>query len=328
MNNARVLFEQIVDKQYVDDKLINKTIEDTWLECKRKTHPDRGNLDEGDKANFAKAISGFANSSGGVLIFGLVAQKGIDGLDLIQAMEPIQGLKLFESELREKESRIIERAVSGIEYKKFYTEESRDEGMLVVFIPESNNPPHRNMIDKHFYLRAGGNFHPMDLPQIESMVLKNIRPELEIDFLVFTDVDIRSSDDKRFHMLFKLTNIGKSIAKNVFVRLKFPKKFWYDIGPLSRKYHRVVTENQEIVFDWYHDEPIHPDICINIEESAIFMRPVIKPPDEYPAPLLFDVSICAENMPLKKITVDIDGRGMFERLLQPNRRVNLLKFQI
>ena len=116
MSNAKVIYDQIQGIEQIK-AMLSKPSEDTWIECKVKSNPSHANLDESDKSNFAKCISGFANTSGGVLIFGLEAKKDKNGYDLITGIKPIKSLTAFEAALRELEPRIIERAVPEIEYK-------------------------------------------------------------------------------------------------------------------------------------------------------------------------------------------------------------------
>lgn len=159
MNNGRILFDKI-SLDYINRQMVGQQFENNWLECKQKSHANKTGLDESDKSNFAKALSGFANTSGGVVIFGLDARK-VDGVDIIQSIRPVKNLRSFESDLRECESRVVERIVLGVEYRIIETAEN--EGLLAVYIPESAHLPHRSLRDGGFYIRAGGVFSPLDL---------------------------------------------------------------------------------------------------------------------------------------------------------------------
>ena len=55
--------------------MLGKEYENHWLECKSKDSPENGGMSQGDKGHFAKVLSGFSNTSGGVLIFGLKASR-------------------------------------------------------------------------------------------------------------------------------------------------------------------------------------------------------------------------------------------------------------
>jgi hypothetical protein len=333
MDNAKLIFQQFANGSidYIRQNILNKPLEDTWIECKSKSDPTHPKLDEKDKSNFAKNLSGFANTSGGVLIFGLKATKNSEGFDIVTEEQPIKDLDLFEAALREQEPHIVERAISEIEYKGVYTDEDKTEGILLVYIPESTNPPHRSLKDKHFYLRAGGSCYPMDLPQIESLVLKNIKPELEIDFFIFTNMNILTptqDSNIEFNMDFQIKNIGRAMAKNIFIRLEFPRDIAliYEISPAKKNiYDKVITETKDVVYDWHYDKPIHPNICVPVKEAAflISLRQQISPGSHLP-PFLFYVSVCAENMALKSKNFNKNGQEMLNLLMDPGIKKKLI----
>lgn len=207
--NARLLYEKL-DLTYINENMVGKEFENNWLECKEKSRASHGGLDEAEQAYFAKALSGFSNTAGGVLIFGLEARKR-DGIDQIQSIKPIQQLKRFESALREYESRAVERPVPGVEYRAIRTGES-DEGMLATFIPQSPHVPHRSLKDKDFYLRAGGVFSSLPLTLIEDLLFRRVRPQLNIGFYWQDMNDI----------LVVLKNPGRTTAKWPHIVIRLP----------------------------------------------------------------------------------------------------------
>jgi len=208
MDNAKILFDKI-SLDYINSEMLGKQFENNWLECKRKEKPENGNIDAGDKARFAKCLSGFANTSGGVVVFGLDACKR-DGIDEITALVPINELKKFESGLRELESRVVERNVLGVEYKSIETEQGK--GLVAVYISQSSTLPHRSLVDHHFYIRAGGTFQPLDLSLIEDLFKRRLRPEL---LLI-----AKLADSSHIHICLK--NNGEATAKDPYFVLKLP----------------------------------------------------------------------------------------------------------
>lgn len=255
MDNARSLFEKL-DLAYVQNEMIGKEFENNWLECKEKNRPEQGLFDAGDKANFAKALSGFANSSGGVLIFGLEARKDKDEIDQIIALKPIKELRKFESALREHESRIVERIVAGVEYRRLPTGD--DEGLLAVYVPESERPPHRSQVDSKFYIRAGGVFSSMPVSIIEDLFARRQRPALELS--------IRERSPHQF--IVSLMNRGKTSAKHPYVVLGLASDFspsgyelhgnsWLESWVQASEYKGI--KGRFMTFQAGHSLVIHPD---------------------------------------------------------------------
>lgn len=210
-SNARLLFDKL-DLAYINENMVGKEFENNWLECKEKSRSDHGGLDDTDKKYFAKALSGFANTAGGVLIFGLEARTK-EEIDQIQSIKPIQQLKRFESALREYESRAVERHVLGVEYKPIKTA-GEDEGILAILIPESPHLPHRSLKDKDFYLRAGGVFSPLPLTLIEDLLFRRVRPKLNIHFY--------AQERDLFNIVVILRNDGKVSARWPYITIRLP----------------------------------------------------------------------------------------------------------
>lgn len=324
MNNSRALFELMTDINYIKENVVGVSFEDSWLECKEKTDSSDGILSKDDAVNFAKAISGFANTEGGVLVFGLKARREEGGMDIVQGIESIRGIRLFESKLRENEALIVERPVSGIEYKIIYTDKMNDEGLLVVYIPDSFNTPHRSLKDHKFYLRAGGNFVSAPLSIIESLFLKKMKPDLELDFVCTVLSDLQNNQQpKRYQMFFKITNVGKALAKHAFVRMKIrrrPYKF------ILFNFHNPYTDTDFEYYDWVCDRVMHPGILLSTQAnySIHFERDTSNM--EFPPALEFEAYVCAENMPPKTFSFCVPGEKMFYEFLASNKSTSLLNY--
>jgi len=54
-----------------------------------------------DRKTLAVAISGFANSSGGLIVWGIDARKGSEEIDYAQQAAPLADAALFQSRLME-----------------------------------------------------------------------------------------------------------------------------------------------------------------------------------------------------------------------------------
>jgi len=209
MKESKILFSKL-KLEYIRNEMIGKEFENSYLECKEKSHSDRSDTDAQDESNYAKALSGFSNTSGGVLIFGLKATK-IDDVDLITDIKPITDIRRFESRLRELESRIVERPIADVEYLSIFT--TAQDGIIAIHIPESPWLPHRSRKDYKFYIRAGGTFQSIDLNLIEDLFFRRrFKPKLELA--------IRARD--AMNIILSVINSGEASAKNPYIVIKLP----------------------------------------------------------------------------------------------------------
>ncbi|MBU1863050.1 MAG: ATP-binding protein [Candidatus Omnitrophica bacterium] len=332
MNNAKDIFDQIrkggID--YIKNSMLNKQFEHTWIDCKQKHNKGTGILHDDDIKNFAKALSGFANGMGGVLIFGLIAKKegnGDDAIDIVTKIQSIKGLKLFESQLREKESRLIARGIPGVEYKTLETGD--DEGVLLLYIPEGSNPPYMVLKNRLFYYRAGDSFRQMDLLQIESHVLKKIKPDLHLR------VNMRSrggggaqADRDRLNLDFKIVNEGWGVAKNVFLRILIGKNSKYRLIRSASLDHRwqILGRSKDKICDWTYDKVVHPTIYVTPDSLILeYERGHGVDYDGIPS-FKIDFLLCADNMPVKKISVTEESHEMFCRFASLKTKDLLSKY--
>ena len=101
MDNASLIYDSL--KNYKDIKALIGTQEDIFLDFK-ESRTSTGALLDDDKAHFSKAASGFAHQQGGVLVWGIEARKGEDGIDEATDLKPISNIKGFLSALNDHRS--------------------------------------------------------------------------------------------------------------------------------------------------------------------------------------------------------------------------------
>ena len=85
MERSRDIYERIVaqGKQSIEDFIIQRKSEELFLDFKRSSNNGIDQrLSDNDRNNLAKAISGFGNSEGGVIVWGVDCSKDKDGADV------------------------------------------------------------------------------------------------------------------------------------------------------------------------------------------------------------------------------------------------------
>ena len=90
---AKQFFNSIQNYSDLQELIAEGETEGLYLECKSPGSP---NLNKDLRVTLAKAISGFANASGGVLAWGISTTKHQHGsLDVLSQLEPIANCKNF-----------------------------------------------------------------------------------------------------------------------------------------------------------------------------------------------------------------------------------------
>jgi hypothetical protein len=92
MGRAEEIFEKIKDQgeAAIDEFILVRQSEELYLDFKRSADNGRGPrvLHENDRNNLAKAVSGFGNSEGGVIVWGVDTSVDGDSADVAKAKDP------------------------------------------------------------------------------------------------------------------------------------------------------------------------------------------------------------------------------------------------
>ena len=125
---------------------IPKRFENNFLEFKSGILGD----DENIKGHWAKALGSFANSGGGVLIWGVRAD-GDDAskIDAVHSVEPVADAQALASKLRNWQPPATDPPVKGVELKVLLLSAASSDGFVVCYIPESDSKPHRSEFGKN-----------------------------------------------------------------------------------------------------------------------------------------------------------------------------------
>lgn len=145
--SAREFFDRIRTEAwpFVSSWPEQQQAEHVYLDFKRGNFdPATGKLVATDKDALARALSGFANTDGGVLVFGVDARSAGKGEpDVVQSIEPIPGLRRFAELVRETSKTIVEPVIAGLDLESVANPAAADEGVLAVLVPRSMGGPHR-----------------------------------------------------------------------------------------------------------------------------------------------------------------------------------------
>lgn len=268
LHPAKRLFERL-SLEIVRGELVGQEFEGQTLDCKEKSNPIRMGLDHDDKKNFAKELCAFANTDGGLVIWGLSA-RAIGGVDRIQAIVPVSGLDRFESNLRTIQPQLTEPPVPGVELVQIPVDGTGAEkrGMVAIWVPPSNLTLHRSTQDRRFYSRSGTSSWPMPMSLVTPLLAGKSRPQLSLH------VDFTSTD----RAVICLRNNGNATARDPFFAINLPHPLGdtgYELngtdhlrscssGPAYRG-----VRGRWLLYNAGADHPIHP----GAELRVVAIRP-------------------------------------------------------
>lgn len=136
-----------------------------------------------DKKNLACALSGFANSSGGLIVWGVDARKNADGIDCAIALKPIEQVALLVGRLNSLTGEGVDPTVNEVRHRAIETENGR--GFALTIVPESEIGPHMAKLgENRYYKRIGDGFYKMEHYDIADMFGRRRTPKLVIFYRV------------------------------------------------------------------------------------------------------------------------------------------------
>jgi hypothetical protein len=188
-------------------------VEDRRLDC--KTVESDAFTSASDKGNLAKAISGFANSEGGVILWGVSARKDNEGSDCIEGYPGVRNPQRILARLQELTSQATSPGVVGVVHR---IPSANGVGLhfVATFVPQSDSGPHMAKLrEDRYYQRIGSSMMRMEHFQIADMFGRRPHPEILFKF-VQSDTDVLSVE---------LRNAGRGIARAPYVMLKVRRPY-------------------------------------------------------------------------------------------------------
>ncbi|KAF0158013.1 MAG: hypothetical protein FD189_280 [Elusimicrobia bacterium] len=220
MSRAKDIYERIKSTGYnaVKEFVDARESENLFLDFKRSS--DRGagkKLHDNDRNNLSRAISGFSNSEGGVIVWGIDCRSNSDGADVACAEFPIADVKKFVGFIEGSVSGCTIPPCSGIENCPIETEAGA--GFVATFIPKSNTPPHQVVGELKYYMRAGSNFVPVPHAVLAGMFGRHPAPNVFIMYHIQVPPERLPNGTIKIQLGFLITNGGPGIAEDLFLNL-------------------------------------------------------------------------------------------------------------
>jgi hypothetical protein len=242
VGRAEDLFQRLKDggESEIDTLIEDRQSEEPFLDFKRSADGGAGvKFHPNDRENLARAISGFGNSEGGVIVWGVDCRDRPQVGDVPQEKHPLEDPKRFLSWL--------EGAVSGctipphprVEHQAIV---SKKGGFAVTFVPKSYLSPHQCLQGRQqYYVRAGSNFYPAPHGVLAGLFGQAPQPTLSHQFRI--DVGVTpytgsSGKPNRFEWKVPLVieNSGLGLARDLYLNAQVSKP-----GPSSTATIRLLS---------------------------------------------------------------------------------------
>jgi hypothetical protein len=203
--------------------------EDEWIDFKGEPENEAK-----AKSIWSKALSGYANITDGLVVWGIDARKTPPkDIDAACGLRLISDPTLFESNLRKWHDNATNPPVTGVEYKSYIGKEGK--GFVVCYVPQSRHKPHRaeHSEKQQYYYRAGDDFLPagpsllrvLFYPQNQPYLWPQLLLEWNVEPTVTTQLEQEGEQGlqgivgkySNFLLSLSLCNTGTASAKDIYL---------------------------------------------------------------------------------------------------------------
>lgn len=210
-NGARAIYEQYKSDDAITriNGMVGQEFENHLLDFKEMRTDTKGDLAESDRTIYSIALSGFANSDGGVIVWGVECKPtSQDGRDVVQALKPIKPLSKLIYALRRLEPSMTSPAISGIDHVVIEETKDSDSGFIATYIPKIESLPVMAMgkETQRLYYRGSHSFSYMPHWMLADKFSRRPQAKLELDWYIHDE----SADGVRLQLVVK--NVGKGLA--------------------------------------------------------------------------------------------------------------------
>jgi len=216
ISRAREIFDKLVEDGLsgIEEFIDNRKSEELFLDFKRSSDNGFGRkLSDSDRNNFGKALSGFSNTEGGVIVWGIDCRSSVNG-DVASSLVPITNPQKFLSLLQGAVSGLTIPPVPNVIHHAILNP-GMDDGFVVSLIPQSDIAPHQFVRKLQYYMRAGSDFMPVSHGILAGMFGR--RPQPRITHKKLFGKTLIKNDFIECNLSVLLNNTGRGIGRDIFI---------------------------------------------------------------------------------------------------------------
>lgn len=251
----------IVDIQRLIDQEVEENIHLDYKASGSLSQEDR------KKIELTKDISAFANSDGGIIVYG-VSEKENKPLDF----SFIDG-NLFTKEWLENIITSIRPRINGIKIFPLRKDGEITKSIYVVKIPRSDNAPHMAR-DSRYYKRYNFKSVPMEEYEVKDLYSRKAIPDIQIDGCSFYKTKEETDDFFEYKLMASITNTGHTMCDtyklNFYINNPFFCNFSYK--PMENKHSFTFLEDNRIKISSPSKEPIYSGETLDIGGITIHVN--------------------------------------------------------
>jgi hypothetical protein len=167
-----------------------------------------------DRQSLGEALSGFANSDGGIVVWGVRAlSQAPDEPDVVKELKPIQNLELFLSDLRVASAQVVSPGIVGVDHFPIQDYADSTAGYVMTYVPRSDDLHMAVAKDQHrYYYRTNTSFLKMEAFMVADRYGRRPQPRLEVVHEFARSRPAHNTPGHRYLYAVGIRNVGRGIA--------------------------------------------------------------------------------------------------------------------
>lgn len=186
MSRAQDLFDRlrVSGNAALEELLADREAESLFLDFKRSPNDGAARqLAPDDNKNLSRAISGFANSSGGVVVWGVDCRRDSATGNEVANKHPLLDAQGFNTKLQGAISRTTLPPHPGVQIVSFEEPGRSPAGFVAVLVPQSLIGPIRSVVTSHYHIRTGSDFGIVPHDVLAGMFGRAPQPNVELNLI-------------------------------------------------------------------------------------------------------------------------------------------------
>lgn len=220
------------------------TQEQEHLHLDFKLLPENGRIGRNERKTLSKVVSGFANSSGGICVWGVDARKNEDGIDTASRLCPIADVNAVRSQFESLTGEAASPIVDGILHKCVLQDDTS--GFLATLVPESDTGPHMAKLgEDRYYKRSGDSFYRMEHFDIADMFGRRRKPIPVLRILPLPAAVASQPEMVGCRWVVGIENVGRSVLKYPYLEISVDPPYEIDRYGLDGNSHTGLDRVRE-----------------------------------------------------------------------------------
>ena len=224
--------------------------------------------DDKKKAEIAKDVSAFANSDGGIIVYGIEEQE-----HKAHALSYIDGNTYTKEWLEQVIQDNIQRRIEGLKIFPIRDNWDITKSIYIVKIPRSSNTPHMSA-DKCYYKRNNFRSVKMEEYEVRDLFYREATPNLTISGYNFYPID-KNNDYVTFGFIAQVWNDSNTIATlyklNCYINnyVRFNRILW---EPVKDEMNYTYLEQQRLKIFQLGKYPLFPNESVDMLRFSLEIK--------------------------------------------------------